>query len=165
VIPGAGAGRPAVAHRDAGGSERGSALVEFVGLVAIMILPVFYLVMVAGRVEGAAFAAEGAAEAAGRAYVTAGSDAAGQSRAQLAAELVLAADGLPPSAGRTVIECGACDYAPGSTVTVQVHILVPLPGLPAAFCGSRGCVAAVPVDAVHTEELGCFIAGVAGSGC
>lgn len=145
--------------------DRGSALVEFVGLALIMIIPVSYLVMVAGRVEGAIFAAQGAAEAAGRAYATAGADALGQDRARLAAALVLGDDGLGPAATSTVIDCGYCDYAPGSMFTVTVQVTVPLPGLPAAFCGSHGCVASIPVRAEHSERLGCFTAGLAVAGC
>lgn len=146
-----------------GDLERGSALVEFVGLATLMIIPVFYLVMVAGRVEGAAFAVQGAAQAAGRAYATAGSDALGRTRAQLAAQLALADDHLDGQAAVRV-DCGACSYAPGSAVSVQVGLLVALPGLPAAFCRARGCVAAIPVRAVHTERLACYVSGVPSAG-
>ncbi|MHB2023496.1 MAG: hypothetical protein ACYCO3_09235 [Mycobacteriales bacterium] len=150
-------------RRRGAASERGSALVEFVGLATLMIIPVFYLVMVAGRVEGAGFAVQGAAEAAGRAYATAGSDGLGQQRAQLAADLVLADAGVATTAVVRV-DCGTCDYAPGSTVAVYVSVRVPLPGLPAGFCSAHSCLAAVQVHATHVERLPCYTAGVPAAG-
>lgn len=143
-------------------AERGSALIEFVGLATLMIIPVFYLVLVAGRVEGAAFAAQGAAEAAGRAYATAGSDGLGQQRAHLAADLVLGDAGFTSTA-LVQVECGACTYAPGSLVAVLVSVRVPLPGLPAGFCSAHSCLAAVVVHATHRERLPCYTAGVPSS--
>ncbi|HVA59681.1 MAG TPA: hypothetical protein VNG13_03975 [Mycobacteriales bacterium] len=145
--------------------EDGSALVEFVGLAVVLIVPVFYLVLVAGRVEGAAFAVSSAARAAGRAYVTAGSDAVGRLRAELAAELALADDGISAGPATTTIDCGTCTYAPGSPVTVTIRVDVPLPGLSAAFCGGGHCVAAVPVTARHVEQIGCFVPGGGPSAC
>lgn len=144
-------------------ADQGSALVEFVGLATLLMVPVFYLVMAAGRVEGAAFATQSAAEAAGRAYATAGSDALGRARAQAAADLALSDDGL--AGASVIVECGACDYQPGSGVAVVVAVQVPLPGLPAGFCAGRHCLASITVRASHREVLDCFVPGRAAAGC
>ena len=60
-----------------GGSEAqaGSALVEFVFLAVLMMVPLFYLVMVLARLQAGAYGVSAAAREAGRAYVTAPSAA------------------------------------------------------------------------------------------
>lgn len=148
--------------------QRGSALVEFVFLAVLLMVPLFYLLLVAADLQRAAFTVTAAVRAAGRAYATAGSDATGRVRAELAAELVMS-DGrvaMPP--GALQIDCGGpCDYTPGSYVTVLLRVQVALPFVPFA-CGGRDCglPLAVPVSARHVERLDCFVppGGAAGSG-
>lgn len=149
--------------RRLGRPDGGSALVEFVGLATLLMVPVFYLVMAAGRVEGAAFATQSAVEAAGRAYAIAGSDPAGRMGAQAAAEIALADDGL--KGARLDIQCGSCAYQPGSAFSVSISVEVPLPGLPAGWCPSRHCLASITVRASHRELLDCFVPGRAVAGC
>jgi hypothetical protein len=139
-----------------GRGDAGSALLEFVVLAVLLMIPLAYLVLIAARVEGAAFGVTTAARDAGRAYATSGSDALGRVRALLAAQLALAADGVRLPAGDVRISCGPCTYAPGSPVSVTVSYRVPLPGLPAALCSGASCLAAIPVSATHLERLPCF---------
>jgi hypothetical protein len=142
------------------GRDAGSALIEFVGLAVLLMIPVAYLILIAARVEGAAYSVTTAARNAGRAYATSGSDALGRARAVLAARLALAAQGINLPPGDVQVVCGACTYAPGSLVRVTVTFRVPLPGLPAAFCRGGGCIAAIPVSATHVERLPCFATAV-----
>ena len=75
-------GRPARGRQP---GDAGNALVEFCVLGVLMLVPVVYLVLVLGRVEAAAFAAQRAAREAGRAFVTAADVAQARSRADAAA--------------------------------------------------------------------------------
>jgi hypothetical protein len=54
-----------------------------------------------------------------------------------------------------VVDCGTCDYAPGSRFTVSLDAMVPIPLVPGWMCGDR-CIAAIRVRAHHSERLGCF---------
>src|SRR5207302_2756298 len=80
---GARAGRAAAMT---GGLRRddGSAVVEFVWLAVLLLVPLVYVVMAALSVQRAAFAETAAAREAARAYATAGSDAVGEERAEQA---------------------------------------------------------------------------------
>jgi hypothetical protein len=111
----------------------GSAIVEFVTLGMVMLLPLIYLVFAMGRIQAATFAADGSAREAARAYVTAVSDAEGERRAVAAVRLGLLDQGfeqVPADALRL-----ECDEAPcltgGARVTARVQVEVVLPGVPA----------------------------------
>ena len=67
-------------------AERGSAVVEFVFLAVLLMVPLFYLVMVLARLQAGAYAVSGAAREAGRAYTTARVPAQAPARAEAAAE-------------------------------------------------------------------------------
>lgn len=132
-----------------GGSETGSAMVEFLGVALILLIPLVYLVVTLGRVQAGAFAAEGAAREAVRAMVTAPSSAAGAARAETAVGIALADQDLPRDAGALTLECSASPcLTPGGAVGAVVRVEVPLPLLPDAV---RGWVPlAVPVEAART---------------
>ena len=135
--------------------DRGSAVVEFVWLGVLLMVPLAYVVMAALSVQRAAFAETAAAREAARAYATAGSDAAGEQRAEQAVALVMRDHGVRWAAAARVVSCGACNYAPGSTFTVDLRRTVRLPFVPSWLCGQR-CVAGVVVSAHHRERLDCF---------
>jgi Flp pilus assembly protein TadG len=135
--------------------DSGSALVEFVWLAVLLMVPLVYVVLTAGSVQRTAFGLTAAARDAARAYATAGSDALGERRAQRAAAIAMHDQGVrwtPPS---RVVSCGSCDYAPGSTFTVTLHARVKLPVIPTWMCGPS-CVAGIRVSAHHTEEISCY---------
>lgn len=135
--------------------DEGSAIVEFVWLAVLLMLPLVYVVMTASTVQRSAFGLTAAARDAGRAYATAGSDAVGEARAEQAAALALRDQGLDWTPHRRIVSCGDCAYAPGSAFTVDLHLSVPLPFVPHWMCGGR-CAVGVPIDAHHTERLSCF---------
>lgn len=142
--------------------DDGSAVVEFVWLGVLLMVPLVYVVMAALSAQRAAFAETAAAREAARAYATAGSDAAGEQRAEQAVALVMRDHGVRWVPAGRVISCGDCSYAPGSTFTVDLRRTVPLPFVPSWLCGQR-CVAGIVVSAHHRERLDCF-AGSPGSG-
>lgn len=149
-----------------GAADEGSAIVEFVWLGVLLMVPLVYVVLAALSVQRAAFAETSAAREAARAYATAGSDALGEQRAEQAVALVMRDHGVAWSASGRVVSCGDCTYEPGSTFTVDLHRTVRLPFVPSWLCGQR-CVAGVVVSAHHRERLDCFagVAGSAGSAC
>lgn len=130
--------------------DEGSALVEFVLVGVVLLVPIVYLVMFAAKVQRVSFAATGAVRDAGRAYATAGSDAAGRARAHLATRLAMAGSRVDWTPEGLTVACTPepCTYAPGSTVTVRLAVDVPLLGL-----------GVVPVRAHHTERLDCHASG------
>lgn len=147
--------QPAAERAAAGGSpalspdsETGSALVEFIFLGLLLLVPVVYLIVTAGQVQGAAFAAVGAAESAAKVYVAAGDPIAGEQQAKMAAELAFTDFGFEPAGLLLDISCSAECLAPGSTVTALVRFDVPLPlgsGIPGMD------FAPVTVDSASTQ--------------
>jgi hypothetical protein len=135
--------------------EDGSAIVEFVWLAVLLMIPLVYVVLAALSVQRAAFASTTAAREAARAYATAGSDAEGEQRAEEAVALAMRDQGVAWSPHGRVISCGDCSFAPGSVFSVDLHTTVSLPFVPGWLCGSR-CVAGIPVSAHHRERIDCF---------
>lgn len=136
-------------------SDEGTAVVEFVFLAVLLLIPLIYVVLAALSVQRAAFASTAAAREAARAYATATSDADGERRAEEAVALAMHDQGVTWSPTGRVIACGACTFAPGSTFTVDIHTTVALPFVPRWMCGDR-CVAGIPVSAHHRERIDCF---------
>lgn len=116
-----------------GTTDAGSAVVEFLGVALLLLVPTVYLVLVLGRMQAAAFAVDGAAREAVRAFVTADDVEAGGQRATAAVALALADQGLDPATARDGLGL-ACDrpdcLAPGAVVTARVAVDVALPGVP-----------------------------------
>ena len=132
--------------------DRGSAVVEFILLVVLVIVPIAYLVAAAMRVQAGAFAVTAAAREAARAYATADSPAAGTAAARAAVDLALADQGFSAGPSTLQVTCGGGNcLAPGSTVLVEVEVRVRLPFLP----GSLGDATpgAVPVRAEHATPV------------
>ena len=135
--------------------DDGTALVEFVWLAVLLMIPLVYVLLAALSVQRAAFATTTAAREAARAYATAGSDDQGEQRAELAARLVMHDQGVRWSPQGRVVSCGSCDFAPGEPFTVTLRTTVALPFVPTWMCGQR-CVAGITVSGHHAEHLDCF---------
>ncbi|HEX3708106.1 MAG TPA: hypothetical protein VHV76_15880 [Mycobacteriales bacterium] len=142
-------------RRTVRGTDDGSAVVEFVFLAVLLLVPLLYVVITAVSVQRAAFGMTAAARDAGRAYATAGSDSLGEARAEAAVALALGDQGVRWSPQGRVVRCNPCGYAPGSTFTVSLAAEIPLPLVPSWLCQSR-CIAAIGVAAHHTERISCY---------
>lgn len=142
--------------RDLRRTDDGSAVVEFVVLGVLLLVPVVYLVLALGRLQAGAFAAEGAAREAGRAFVTATEDASGRRRAEQAAAVAFADQGFGADAVRAVsLSCDAADcLAPDRRVVVRSRVLVPLPGVPRFL--ARAVPARIEVTATHVATVDRF---------
>ena len=136
-------------------NDDGSAIVEFVWLAVLLMIPLVYVVLAALSVQRAAFASTTAAREAARAYATADSDAQGEQRAEAAVALAMHDQGVDWSPSGRVISCGTCTFAPGSSFDVDLHTTVSLPFVPGWLCGDR-CVAGIPVSAHHHERIDCY---------
>ena len=137
-----------------GGSapDDGNAIVEFVYLAVLLMVPLVYVLLSVFRVQGAAYAVSSAAREAGRVYATSDViDEAGP-RALVAARLVMRDSNLTLSARDLRISCSSdpC-LAPGSRVNVVIEYDVSLPFLPRLFDGRT--LAAVQVTSRHLEVV------------
>jgi hypothetical protein len=130
-------------------------VVEFVWLAVLLMVPLVYVVLTAVSIQRAAFGVTAATRDGARAYATAGSDAEGERRAEQAMALAMHDQGVHWAATGRVVSCGSCDYAPGSTFTVELSQRVALPLMPSWLCGHR-CLAGITVSAHHSERISCY---------
>jgi Flp pilus assembly protein TadG len=132
--------------------ESGTAVVEFVWLAMLVMLPLVYVVIAVMRVQAAAFAVTEASRAAGRAYVQADSTAVGLARARVAADVALRDQGfvLTKATLRVTCRLGAC-LTPGSVVDVRISLAVSLPLLPKVLKGATA--SSISVAATHTQRV------------
>ncbi len=117
--------------------DEGSALVEFVGLGVLLLIPLVYLLLSVFSVQRAAFAVTQAAREAGRAYATAPSNGAARERADYAARLALDSQGVKASASVRYAPAGtgcgsssadgAASLTPGARFVVCVRTQAELP--------------------------------------
>jgi hypothetical protein len=114
------------------GDDTGSAVIEFLTLGVLMLVPLVYLVITLGRIQAASFAVDGAAREAARIYVGADSEATADSRAMAVTDLALRDQGFPSSARQgPTIRCSLSPcLTPGGQVSVAVGVSVVLPGVP-----------------------------------
>jgi Flp pilus assembly protein TadG len=122
--------------------DGGNAILEFVTVAVILMIPLVYVMLTVFQLQRAAFAVSAAAREAGRAYVTADvADTAGE-RAQAAADLAL--DDQLPGSPRADVDVDG-DLAAGGAVTVRVTYRVSLP--------LAGRLATIPVTAKHVATV------------
>ena len=114
--------------------DEGSAVVEFVALGVLLLVPVVYLVISVGRVQAGVFAAEGAAREAARTFTAADDEQTGMAVAAAAVRLAALdqgfADVVPERALLVDCEADPCHQSE-ARVTVRVEVDVVLPGVPA----------------------------------
>lgn len=139
-------------HRD----ERGSAVVEFVWLGLLLLVPLVYVLLTVFEAQAAAYGSDAASRSAGRAFVLSPSQDQAYTRAQSAAQVALADHGISAGQVRLEISClpdpQRC-LTPGSTVRVSVTVQKPLPLVPSAL-GSNA--PSVSMSSTHVEPYGPF---------
>lgn len=110
--------------------DAGNASVEFLGVALLLMVPLVYLVVVLGRLQGAAMATDTAARHAVRVFAATDPELAGPA-ATAVADLALADHGFTAGEDALTMQCSAdpC-HVPGATVTAVVAIDVDLPGVP-----------------------------------
>lgn len=123
--------------------DAGNAVVEFVFVAIIVMVPLVYLIVAVAVAQRSSLAVTQAAREAGRAYATADSVDQGRARAQVAVRLALADQGLADDATvRIVAPDNDCDgpevaptLVPGGEYAVCVTRQVQLPGVPSILQG------------------------------
>ncbi|MBM7501249.1 hypothetical protein JOD52_002089 [Brachybacterium muris] len=135
--------------------DRGNALVEFVVLSVVLLLPSLYLVLTLGSVQSAVFAADIIARDAARIHATEHDLELALQRSSEHARMVLEDFGLE---GTDVVEI-SCSEDPcataGGTVVATVRIPVPVPGL-GPVLGQDGPIA---VSSGHSVQVDQYRAG------
>src|SRR5699024_2679981 len=130
--------------------EDGNALVEFVVLSAVLLIPALYLVLTLVSVQSAVFAADIIARDSARIHATDADPDRAQARARGHAHMVLA-DSWHGAHDMLRVSCrGDACVTPGGTATTELSLRVPLPGL-GPVMGTTGPVSvssahAAPVD-------------------
>ena len=126
--------------------ESGSAVIEFIVVAVLVLIPMCYVVLTVMRVQAATYASTQAVREAGRAFSMADSVGGGVRAARIAADLAFADQGFEGPSSNLRISCtpGEC-LSPGSNVQVRLDWQVPLPWLPSSFAVDRS----IPISAVH----------------
>lgn len=111
--------------------EEGSAIVEFLALAVLLLIPVVWFLLAVSQIQAATYAAAGAADQAAKMYV--GSDASPQVRAErseAAIHAALADFSIDPEQATVNRFCPTDCEQPGELVSYEVEIRVPLPLVP-----------------------------------
>lgn len=141
--------------RDRRRDESGTALIEFVWLAILLLVPLLYIVLAAFDTQRAAYAASAAARSAGRAFVTAPDQATGYARARVAVRLAYQDQKIDtvPDVRITCRPDPRNCLTPGSVVRAEIRSTVDLPLMPAAL-GSD--TPSIRVDSEHEAPYGTF---------
>lgn len=136
--------------------ERGTALVEAVWLVLLLLVPLVYVVVAVFDVQRASYAVSGAARAAARAYSLSPDEASAPARARAAAAVALRDQDIQPDEVDLVVSCSPTPdncLAPGGLVRVDISHQVRLPLAPSALGGSAP---SFRVETSHTVAYGTY---------
>lgn len=126
--------------------DEGSAIVEFVAVAVLVMVPLVYIVVAVAAIQRNTSAAGSAARAAGRAMGSADTVDEGIARAQAAVRIALEDAGLPPEAGQLRIvpmsgDCRGPQIVPtldrGDAYAACVIVTAPIPGVPSVLGGGN----------------------------
>jgi hypothetical protein len=138
--------------------DRGSAILEFVFVAVVVLVPLVYLVVAVAAIQRSSLAVTNAAREAGRAFATSDSDATAPGRARVAAQLALSDQGAADAVDLRYVAAGAgCNSAqirphlvPGAVFTICVERAFEVPGVPSVLSG-RG-ITTVGKYVVHVDD-------------
>lgn len=145
--------------RRARGDDAGTAIIEFVFVAVIVMVPLIYLIVAVASIQRSELAVSQAAREAGRAFATADGPAAAMARARAAMHIALQDQGLSDDAElRFVRAAGSCSAAPavtpsltpGAQFTVCVTRHAGIPAVP-RFLTGRG-ITTVGSYVVHIDD-------------
>ena len=138
-------------------ADDGSASLEFITAGVLLLVPLVYLVSALSVLQGAAFAAEGAARQAARVFVQSETSEQGAAAAQQAAAIAFSDFGITEGVEAIEYSCepvpDACLTRAGH-VTVTVRVSVRLPLLP-DFMGREG-TGGIPFVDTATQTVSRF---------
>lgn len=136
-------------------TQEGTALIEFVWLAILLMVPLVYIVLAVFETQRTAYAASAAARAAGRAFLTAPDEGSAPQRASAAARLAFEDQGSEePFDVRISCRPRPADcLSPGSVVLVRVLTRSDLPLMPAVL-GSH--TPSIRIESEHAAPYGSF---------
>lgn len=111
-------------------ADEGRAIVEFIFLGVLLLVPLTYLVLTAAQIQAGAFSASLAGREAARAFVSASDDGTAHALAQSAARIAFEDFGFPGDGALTISCDGTPCLRPDGTVTATATVSVRLPLLP-----------------------------------
>jgi Flp pilus assembly protein TadG len=143
--------------------DRGSALVEFCWVGLVLFIPLTWIVISVFEVQRGAFAVNGAARAAARAFALAPDDATGRARAEAVAAQTLADQGSDGMVADVRVSCGglANCHTGTAVITVEIRSRVEMPLLPEVLAAERRSFS---LEASHTVPIGQYVEAGRGSG-
>lgn len=116
--------------RDRATDDRGSAVVEFVTLAVVLLVPLIYLVLMLARLQAGTYAVTQAARESGRAFVTSTSEDAAPARAAAAADIAFEDQGFG-GGGQLQVTCTHTPcLTPEGEIRSTATVSVPLPLVP-----------------------------------
>ncbi len=138
--------------------DGGSAIIEFVFVAVVVMVPLVYLVVAVASVQRSELAVSQAAREAGRAFATADRAADARPRAEAAIAIALRDQGLPTDVEVSYVPAGgSCDAAPvtprlaaGAQFTVCVVRHVHLPAVPGVLAGKG--ITTIGRYTVHVDD-------------
>lgn len=139
--------------------DDGNAILEFVFVAVLLLVPLVYFIAAVASVQRSQLAVTQAARNAGRAFATSDTAAEANGRARAAVRLALADQGLPDDAALRFVRAGAgCGASPitphleaGAEFAVCVTRHAPLPAVPTVLAG-RG-ITSTGVFVVHVDDF------------
>ncbi|MDY0909360.1 TadE family protein [Microbacterium sp. CFBP9034] len=137
--------------------ERGSAALEFILVGLLLLVPLVYLVVSLGLIQGQSLGAEAGARHIARAVATATDPADAQERADLVLESVVVEYGLDADAVTVSMSCrpaGAACPSAGATLVVTLRTTVALPLVPPVL--GLDHLASIPVEASAAQRVSRF---------
>ena len=145
--------------RDADADDTGSAVIEFVFVAIVIMVPLMYLIAAVATVQRAQLAVSQAARDAGRAFATSDTAAQAGPRVEAAVRLALADQGLPDDATVRFVAsgsgCGARSVTPvlraGAEFAVCVSRRTDVPGVPSVLSG-RG-IRTTAEYVIHVDDF------------
>ncbi|GAB2852921.1 hypothetical protein GCM10027024_30930 [Microbacterium insulae] len=134
--------------------DQGSAALEFILVGLLLLVPLVYLVLALGSIQGQSLGAEAGARHAARAIATAADARDASERTDRVIGSVIDEYGLDPDAVEVSLECrpaaAGCPAA-GATVVVTVRTTVTLPFVPSVLGLDR--IASIPVEATAVQKV------------
>ncbi|MCE1178490.1 MAG: pilus assembly protein [Micrococcales bacterium] len=134
-------------------ADAGSAVVEFVFLGTLLLLPLVYLVLCLGQIQAGSYAVAAASREAGRAFVTATSEEDAMPRARAAAQIAFEDQGFDGGAVEVACDADPC-LRPEGRVTVRTSVQATLPLVPAFL--SDVVPLEIPLTAQHLVTVDRF---------
>jgi len=140
--------------------DEGSAVLEFLLVGLVLLVPVVYLIVALGLIQNHALGVEAAARHAARAIATATGDADAEARGQRILAAIAGEYDIAPDAMTVSLSCAGttarCPDA-GATIVVTVRASVALPLVPPVLGLDQ--LARVPVEAQAVHKVSRFWSG------